>query len=243
MSQLLQQAYTLLRPQVAQQQATAVLPELVRRFPDAVTLSTSFSYEDQVITHLVAGYPVSVFTLDTGRLFRSTYATWQATNEYFGIKIKAFYPEQDALEAFLTEQGPDSFYQSPALRKQCCLLRKVLPLKRALKGQSVWITGLRAAHAAGRESLEPLEWDEDNQIIKYHPLLYWTDEEVKQYVHRHRLPYNVLHDQGYASIGCEPCTRPVRPGEDFRSGRWWWETGHSKECGLHVPDHLIIQKS
>lgn len=225
--------YALLRPQLAQLPADKALSELAVRFPGAVTFSTSFSYEDQVITHLIAGEAISVFTLDTGRLFKSAYSTWQATNEHFGIRIKAYYPDSQDLEPFLATNGPDSFYQSVALRKQCCFLRKVAPLKRALQQQSVWITGLRAQHSADRESLEQWEWDEDNQVIKYHPLLHWSEEEVKEYVHRHRLPYNILHDQGYPSIGCEPCTRAIRPGEDFRAGRWWWEAGNTKECGLH----------
>ncbi|MFA6059842.1 MAG: phosphoadenylyl-sulfate reductase [Taibaiella sp.] len=238
MSHPLLNEYARLRDLVLQQPVDKMLSELSSRFPGAVTFSTSFSYEDQVITNLIDGHSITIFTLDTGRLFKSSYSTWQATNERFGLKIKAYYPDWQSLESFLSENGPDSFYQSIAQRKQCCFLRKVAPLKRALQHQSVWIAGLRAEHSSDRKKMEQLEWDKDNRIIKYHPLLHWTEEEVKQYVHRHQLPYNILHDQGYASIGCEPCTRPIKPGEDFRAGRWWWEQSDNKECGLH---HLSTQ--
>lgn len=203
-------------------------------FPEEVCFSTSFSMEDQVITDLLKNSKVNIFTLDTGRLFEETYNTWTLTNAKYQKSIKAYYPNPEELEPFVEERGPDSFYTSVENRKQCCHIRKVQPLKRALQGNKVWITGLRAEHSPDRENLLQLEWDESNQIIKYHPLLYWTTEDVKNYIRKHDIPYNILHDKGFVSVGCAPCTRAIQPGEDFRAGRWWWEDANKKECGLHV---------
>lgn len=206
---------------------------LTGRFAGKVTFSTSFSYEDQVITHMLAAMPVQIFTLDTGRLFKQTYTTWNNTLTNLKVKIAAYYPDADALQQYITTNGPESFYQSVEMRKSCCHIRKVAPLKRALHNNAVWITGLRAEHSPGRDTLEQLEWDATNQIFKYHPLLHWSSEEVKQYIKQYNIPFNILHEQGYVSIGCEPCTRAIKPGEDFRAGRWWWEDNSKKECGLH----------
>ncbi len=213
----------------------ATITLLTTRYPGAVTCSSSFSYEDQVITQVIAEneLPVSLFTLDTGRLFSQTYTLWQTTLQTYGIPIKAYYPEAAELEAFVGTEGPDAFYQSVAHRKTCCHIRKVVPLQRALRGQAVWITGLRAEHSPGRSNLDLFEWDEHNRIIKYNPLLHWDTAAVKAYIRQHRIPYNTLHDQGFVSIGCAPCTRAIRAGEDFRAGRWWWEDSSKKECGLH----------
>lgn len=207
----------------------------VNAFPDQVTFSTSFSYEDQVITDIIHtnNLPVSLFTLDTGRLFPETYSTWSRTLEFYQTTIKAYYPDADAIAAYVEANGPNAFYDSPALRKSCCNIRKVVPLQKALAGKAVWITGLRAEHSAARQDLSPVEWDEANQLIKYHPLLHWKTEEVKEYIHQKAIPYNPLHDKGFVSIGCAPCTRAIKPGEDFRAGRWWWEDNSKKECGLH----------
>lgn len=206
------------------------------RFPGQVTFSTSFSYEDQVITHKILKnkLPITIFTLDTGRLFSETYSVWSATNEKYNTHIKAYYPDHSLIENFVTERGPNAFYESVQNRKDCCYIRKVEPLKRALKNNAIWITGLRAEHSIDRHNMPQIEWNEGNQIIKYHPLLHWTFEEVKQYVNENNIPYNSLHDRGFVSIGCAPCTRAIRPGEDFRAGRWWWEDSVKKECGLHV---------
>lgn len=204
------------------------------RFPGQVVFSTSFSYEDQVVTHLVKDLNIDVFTLDTGRLFEQTYETWSATRAFFKKNIKAYYPDTEALKEFVSENGPDSFYQSVEQRKACCNIRKVEPLKKALQGYKIWITGLRAEHSLNRKNMSQLEWDEDNQIIKFHPLLNWTTEQVTDYVRDHHLPYNYLHKKGFVSIGCEPCTRAIKEGEDFRAGRWWWEDADKKECGLHI---------
>jgi phosphoadenosine phosphosulfate reductase len=209
---------------------------LAARFPGKVTFSSSFGFEDQVITHdiLSNNIPISIFTLDTGRMFAETYSVWTSTNDRYQTKIKAYYPDNGLLEPFIQHKGPNSFYESADNRTTCCYIRKVEPLSRALQHASVWITGLRAEQSNARKDLPILEWDEKHQVIKYHPLLHLTFDEVKQYIHTNDIPYNILHDRGFVSIGCAPCTRAVRPGEDFRAGRWWWENKSDKECGLHV---------
>lgn len=212
------------------------LQVLAEQYPDQIIFSTSFSYEDQVITHEILSnhLPVKIFTLDTGRLFAETYSVWSSTNATYNTHIKAYYPNQDLLQQFIEDNGPNSFYESVNNRKQCCHIRKVEPLKRALAGNAIWITGLRAEHSGDRKDLPMIEWDENNNLIKYHPILHWTTEEVKKYIALNRVPYNPLHDRGFVSIGCAPCTRAIQPGEDFRAGRWWWEDASKKECGLHV---------
>ncbi|HMO61684.1 MAG TPA: phosphoadenylyl-sulfate reductase [Ferruginibacter sp.] len=214
----------------------AFLKLLAEKYPGKVVFSTSFSYEDQVITHEILSnkLPIKIFTLDTGRLFAETYSVWSSTNATYNTQIEAYYPRQDALQEFVGKNGPNSFYESVDHRKQCCFIRKVEPLQRALAGNSIWITGLRSEHSKDREDLPMIEWDESNLIIKYHPILHWTTEEVKNYITQQHIPYNPLHDRGFVSIGCAPCTRAIRPGEDFRAGRWWWESSDKKECGLHV---------
>ena len=214
----------------------AFMQMLTEQFPDKVTFSTSFSFEDQVITHQILAnkLPVKIFTLDTGRMFTETYSVWSSTNEKYKTTIKAYYPNQHSLEKFIEENGPNSFYESVDNRKNCCFIRKVEPLQRALHGNEIWITGLRAEHSPDRKDLPAIEWDEVNNIIKYHPILHWTNEAVKDYIHLHQIAYNPLHDKGFVSIGCAPCTRAINPGEDFRAGRWWWEDAEKKECGLHA---------
>ena len=213
-----------------------MLQYVAEEFKEDAIFSTSFSYEDQVITHMILSrqLPVRIFTLDTGRLFPETYSVWSATNDKYNTKVEAFYPEHESLEKFVAEKGPNAFYASVENRKDCCFIRKVEPLKRALHGKSIWITGLRAEHSAERHDMPQVEWDEGNRIIKYHPILHWTTEEVKDYIKTHHIPYNPLHDRGFVSIGCAPCTRAIKAGEDFRAGRWWWEENNKKECGLHV---------
>jgi len=209
---------------------------LTTQFPGQVTFSTSFSYEDQVIAHEILNnaLPVNIFTLDTGRLFAETYSVWNNTNEKYQAHITAYYPDYHLLEEFVTNKGPNAFYESVENRKQCCFIRKVEPLKRALAGNAVWITGLRAEHSPDRNNLQVIEWDETNQVIKYNPILHWTTEDVQKFINDNNVPYNPLHDRGFVSIGCAPCTRAIRPGEDFRAGRWWWEDAAKKECGLHI---------
>lgn len=209
---------------------------LSKRFEGNIVFSTSFGLEDQAISHLIFSQqlPVEVFTLDTGRMFTETYSTWRQTLETYSQSIKAYYPDAEALQHFVTEKGPNSFYESVENRKQCCFIRKVEPLQRALKGKQIWITGLRAEQSPNRQNMPQLEWDETNQVIKFHPLLHWTWAELNEFIRKNQVPYNSLHDKGFVSIGCAPCTRAIRPGEDFRAGRWWWEDSSKKECGLHV---------
>lgn len=208
---------------------------LAEAFPEQVVFSTSLGYEDQVISHFIFSnhLPVHVFTLDTGRLFNETYSVLSATRDRYKKTVKVMYPQTEAVERLETEKGPFSFYESPDNRKECCYIRKVEPLKRALKGNKVWITGIRAGQSENRQDMPSVEWDEANRIVKYHPILNWSLEEVKAYIRKHHIPYNPLHDKGFVSIGCAPCTRAIREGEDFRAGRWWWETSDKKECGLH----------
>ena len=208
---------------------------IAEQFPGKVVFSTSFGWEDQVISHIIFTnkLPIKVFTLETGRLFTETYYVWNRTLEMYGKPIHAYYPNTEVLESFVSLKGPNSFYESVENRKQCCGIRKVEPLKRALAGNSCWITGIRAEQSMNREYMDNVEWDESNQILKFHPIFDWTLEQVKKYIRENNIPYNPLHDKGFPSIGCAPCTRAVKEGEDFRAGRWWWEDQDKKECGLH----------
>lgn len=213
----------------------AALSLLANRFPGQIVFSTSFGWEDQVITHMIFtnDLPVKVFTLETGRLFPETYYVWNRTMEMYEKPIHAYYPNNELLEKMVNAKGPSSFYESVENRKECCGIRKVEPLKRALSGNKCWVTGIRAEQSVNRHDMHNLEWDEQNNLIKFHPIYDWTLDQVKEYIRIHNVPYNTLHDRGFPSIGCQPCTRAVQPGEDFRAGRWWWEDQSKKECGLH----------
>ncbi|MCF0070528.1 phosphoadenylyl-sulfate reductase [Dyadobacter sp. CY261] len=214
-------------------ESLAILADL---FPGEVVFSTSLGYEDQAITDLILknNIPISIFTLDTGRLFAETYMTLQKTNNRYDTKIKVFYPQTEAVENMVSTKGPLSFYDSIENRKECCFIRKVEPLNRALKGAKIWVTGIRAEQSGNRHDMPRLEWDEAHQLFKFHPILDWTFEQVKHYIKSNGIPYNPLHDKGFVSIGCAPCTRAIQEGEDFRAGRWWWEDESKKECGLHA---------
>lgn len=202
---------------------------------EPVVFSTSFGKEDQVITHAISASnaQIGIFTLDTGRLFEETYEVFNRTVLKYKLRIETYYPDTAAVQKLVTEKGPYSFYDSVENRKECCYVRKIESLKRALKGQSIWITGLRKEQSENRADMQMVEWDESNQIIKVHPIFYWTEKEVDAYVDTHTIPVNALHKKGFPSIGCSPCTRAIQPGEDFRAGRWWWESS-KKECGLHT---------
>lgn len=215
---------------------TEILALITEKYPGEVVFSTSFGMEDQVITDFILknSFDVKIFTLDTGRLFYETYTTWEQTNEYYHTKITPYYPEAQAIEEYVQNNGINAFYNSVALRQTCCHIRKVEPLRRALAGNKIWITGLRAEQSPLRQQMPMVEWDESNQIIKVHLLLHWKTQEVLSFLRSHGIPYNPLHDKGYPSIGCAPCTRAVSEGEDFRAGRWWWENKTNKECGLHL---------
>lgn len=207
---------------------------LANEFRDKVVFSTSFGQEDQVITALIGknNLPITIFTLDTGRLFQETYDVFHKTLKKYKIDIKTYFPDTTAVEELLNKKGPNSFYESVENRKECCFIRKVAPLTKALKGNSIWITGLRAEQSENRNDLDLFEYDEKFDIIKFNPLLKWTLEEVQKYLDDNNVPQNALHKQGFVSIGCAPCTRAIVRGEDIRAGRWWWESSH-KECGLH----------
>ena len=212
-----------------------ILQQIAEKYPTSAAFSTSLSEEDQVITHYIFAnnLPIRVFTLDTGRLFPETYAVLASTLERYGKKIEVYFPKHEGVEKLITEKGPSSFYTSLEDRKECCFIRKVEPLNRALAGVECWITGLRAEHSENRKAMPMVEKDEARNIIKVHPLTHWTTEEVKEEIKKHNIPYNILHDRGFVSIGCQPCTRSINPGDDFRAGRWWWENTDKKECGLH----------
>ncbi|WP_130734273.1 phosphoadenylyl-sulfate reductase [Flavobacterium sp. J27] len=205
-------------------------------FEGKKVFSTSFGIEDQVLTHFL--YPfkndVSFFTLDTGRMFNETYEVFQKTQtKYKGLEIKTYLPNQQDVQDYIDTDGINGFYDSIESRKKCCFVRKVIPLRTALQGASVWVTGLRAEQSQNRESMAFLEWDEDNQLVKFNPLLHYTLGELETLVNQNNIPLNSLYKKGYLSIGCAPCTRVLVEGEDFRAGRWWWENG-KKECGLHI---------
>lgn len=202
-----------------------------------VTFASSLGAEDMVLTDLIARYypSISMFTLDTGRLPEETYRLMKEVADRYGVHIPVFFPDFAAVEAYVAQNGPNGFYDSVDLRKQCCHIRKVEPLKRALKGKGAWITGLRRDQAATRKDLASVEFDSEQGLQKFSPLLDWSLTEVWAYLKQFDVPYNALHDRGYTSIGCAPCTRAITPGEDVRAGRWWWEDPEIKECGLH-PD-------
>jgi len=209
---------------------------LAQKFDGKIVFSTSFGWEDQVLTHIIFSnnIPIKVFTLETGRLFPETYYVWNRTLENYGKPIHAYYPNNVLLEEMVDKKGPSSFYESVENRKECCYIRKIEPLNRALSGNECWITGIRGEQSLNRQDMENLEWDEGHNIIKYHPIFDWTLDQVKAFIKENHIVYNTLHDKGFPSIGCAPCTRAVREGEDFRAGRWWWEDQSKKECGLHA---------
>jgi phosphoadenosine phosphosulfate reductase len=199
--------------------------------------SSSLSAEDMVITDAIlsAGLPIEIFTLDTGRLHADTLELVSRVRRKYGYPIHVSKPAPEAIAEYVTRHGRDAFYESVALRHECCRLRKVEPLKRALAGKRAWITGLRESPGR-REQLASAQFDETYGLLKVNPLAHWSAAEVWEYLRSHDVPYNRLYDQGYRSIGCAPCTRPTVAGEDERAGRWWWEQGEQKECGLHVDE-------
>ena len=201
-----------------------------------VALASSLSIEDMVITDAIARFqlPIEVFVLNTGRLHSETLAVLEETRARYRIALNIYEPDSRAVEQYVAAHGRDAFYGSVELRKRCCELRKVEPLRRALAGKRAWITGQRREHAASRAALPESEFDLDNGLHKFNPLAAWSEADVWQYVRTHQVPYNRLYDQGYRSIGCAPCTRPVVAGEDPRAGRWWWEHEEKKECGIHM---------
>lgn len=211
-----------------------------------IVFTTSFGIEDQALTHLIRGegLPIEIVTLDTGRLFPSTYRLWEETEARYGMRIRSYHPEGVALAALLADSGANGFYHSKAARLDCCGVRKIEPLRRALADAEAWVTGLRAGQSDARGAVALAEWDEGHGLIKAAPLFDWTREAVAAFCAAEGVPINPLHAEGFPSIGCEPCTRAVRPGENERAGRWWWEEDESKECGLHVAaDGRLVRRA
>jgi phosphoadenosine phosphosulfate reductase len=213
----------------------AVLKEIEQDYSPAI-LASSFGAEDMVLMDLICKHApgIEIFTLDTGRLPKETYDLMQQLKTHYDKDVQVFFPEAGAIENFVTTNGPNAFYDSVELRKQCCGIRKVEPLNRALKGKKAWLTGMRRSQSVTRAELPVSEWDDDHGLQKFSPLTDWSNGNVWAYIRAFEVPYNKLHDEGYASIGCAPCTRAITAGEDIRAGRWWWEDPESKECGLHV---------
>ena len=224
--------------------ARELLGSVIERFGDRVALASSMSCEDQVLTDVLCGLSPSprVFTLDTGRLPQETYDVIEAAYRKYGLRIKVLLPDRQQVEAMVAEEGVNLFYDSVEARERCCHVRKVVPLRRALASLDAWITGLRRDQSVTRTEIERIEWDEANDAVKINPLADWTADQVWAYIRARGVPYNRLHDRGYPSIGCAPCTRSIAKGQDPRAGRWWWELPEHKECGLHVVDGRLVRK-
>ena len=214
------------------------LLDIVSKNYAPVVFANSFGAEDMVLTDLIRkNFPnISMFTLDTNRLPEETHRLMKEVEDRYSVEIKTYFPESSTVEEYVVKNGLNGFYNSIALRKTCCFIRKVEPLKRALKDKGAWVTGLRRDQALTRKDLEESEFDIDNGLQKISPLLNWSLPDVWAYIKNFSIPYNGLHDQGYSSIGCAPCTRAITPGEDIRAGRWWWENPETKECGLHLKE-------
>lgn len=204
-------------------------------FKKRIALSTSLGLEDQVLTEMVSviNNKATIFTLDTGRLFPETYDLIARTSAKYNVHINVYFPDAQEVEQMVNEKGINLFFDSVENRKLCCAVRKLKPLAHALKDLDAWITGLRREQSETRNHLKTVEWDENNGLLKINPLIHWTEEEVLDYIDARNIPINPLHKKGYASIGCQPCTRAIEPGENMRAGRWWWENAEAKECGLH----------
>ncbi len=224
----LNQEYGHLKPQ-------ELLEIFLNEYRGRIALASSLSPEDQILTHMVMGTDpdAEIFTLDTGRLFPETYDLMARTNARYKTHLRVYFPDKEGVEEMVNAKGINLFYESVGNRKQCCHIRKVEPLRRAFKDKNAWICGLRREQSVTRTHLRKIEWDADNGMLKINPLIDWTSEQVWAFIKEHNIPYNPLNDKGFLSIGCQPCTRAVEPGEDERAGRWWWENPESRECGLH----------
>ena len=220
----------------------ATLESIAADFAPAV-FASSLAAEDMVLTDLIlrAKLNIKVFTLETGRLHKETLGMLNRIREVYGYEVEQYKPEAAAVEAYVKANGLNAFYDSVEMRKECCRIRKVEPLNRALAGNKAWITGQRRAQSTTRSELAVQEDDPAHGMQKFNPLADWSEDDVWHYIRSNNVPYNPLHDKGYPSIGCEPCTRAIQPGEDVRAGRWWWESPDSKECGLHVVDGKLVR--
>lgn len=216
-------------------QVRTVLANAVRDYAPVI-FANSLGAEDMVLTDLINKYQpdIGMFSLDTGRLPQETYDLMQEVRAHYNVPLQIFFPEDRQIEEYVSKNGVNGFYDSVELRKNCCHIRKVEPLRRALSGKRAWVTGMRHEQAPTRGILQVSAFDADNGLQKFNPLLDWSNAEVWEYLKQYEVPYNKLHDRFYPSIGCAPCTRAITPGEDIRSGRWWWEDAQNKECGLHV---------
>lgn len=225
-----------LKEQLSGISAAARLKKLTSFFPGKIIFTTSLGLEDQVITHEIFSnnLDIKVITLDTGRLFPETYDVLSKTQMIYKKKIHLYFPDYNAIEKLVTEKGPYSFYESKENRLECCKLRKVEPLNRALSEAECWVSGIRASQSDNRKQMDWIEYDEDKKLFKFYPIFDWSFEDVKKFIANYNVPYNDLHDKGFVSIGCQPCTKAVKIGEDFRAGRWWWENEGPKECGCHI---------
>lgn len=220
---------------VSQHSIEDSLEYLNRLFPGAVKFSSSLGMEDQVLTDIIFRNKlnIEIFTIDTGRLFYETLDLLDRTEYRYQSKIKLYFPNANDVQQLVQQNGINGFYESVEKRKSCCEVRKVEPLNRALQGANVWVTGIRSEQSENRSNMQLIEWNAAKGLYKFNPLLHWTYDEILNYINTFHVPYNKLHDKGFLSIGCAPCTRAIEPGEDARAGRWWWETS-KKECGLHV---------
>ncbi len=221
-------------------QVISVLQQAVRDF-SPVCFANSLGAEDMVLTDLIAKHQldIEIFSLDTGRLPQATYDLMQEVADRYSVPLKVYFPESAAVEKYVAQNGVNGFYGSVELRKKCCFVRKVAPLRRALQGKGAWVTGLRRDQAVTRGSMEVSTFDSDFGLQKFNPLLEWSNKDVWAYIRQNDVPYNKLHDQFYPSLGCAPCTRSVTAGEDIRAGRWWWENPEDKECGLHAAGRVL----
>ena len=215
--------------------AEELLEGFLADYGNRIALSSSLGLEDQVLTHMVTSIDqsVKIFTLDTGRLFPETYDLIHRTNHKYGIRMSVYFPDASKVENMVSTSGINLFFDSIENRKLCCNIRKLGPLKRAFEGLEVWICGLRRDQSVTRHDMQRIEWDEANGLIKLNPLIDWSEADILEFIKTHGIPYNPLHDKGFPSIGCQPCTRAIFPGEDIRAGRWYWENPDTKECGLH----------
>jgi len=215
--------------------AQQIVAFFLEKFKGKIALSTSLGLEDQVLTQMLAESDPStrIFTLDTGRLFPEAYDLMDRTSKKYKINLEVFFPNAHEIEEMVAQKGINLFYDSIENRKLCCRLRKLMPLARAMQGLDAWITGLRREQSVTREHMQAVEWDAGNNMLKINPLIDWTEEQTWDYINEHKIPVNPLHKKGFASIGCQPCTRAIEPGEEVRAGRWWWENPETKECGLH----------
>lgn len=236
MEHISQETVDLLNERFDDAPAEKVVDYFLREYKGRIALSSSLSIEDQVLTDMIVKSDKTtarIFTLDTGRLFPETYQLIDKTQQIYHIGLEVFFPDYKEVQRMVREEGINLFYNSIESRHRCCEVRKLEPLRRAFQGLDVWICGLRRHQSVTRKDMRTVELDMMHNMIKVNPLISWSEEEVWAYIKQHHVPYNKLHDKGYPSIGCEPCTRAVKPGEDIRSGRWWWESPEHRECGLH----------